>query len=357
VSANTRSPDYDRLRITVDAATGVPVHVVGTLRGRFRFELRVEHLVVDARLPAGVFALRFSPGKEVLHQDDGFRRVDLADAGARLGYAPLVPHTKPSGYAFDVAAVAGQSPAAATAVPNPPSRRVFSLSYRRGFDQFVVTTRVRGSGRWRDPFRVVGVPVHHERIRLRAGALAGVSADVVIDARTVPHLWAQTRTIVVTVSGDLSRDQLLAVAQSLRPVGAATATTCRASSLRLDVALQGATGSLAGVARLVNAGDRVCTLEGRPRVALERSDGTRLPVRVLASRPAYPPVELRPGDAADVDLFWSNWCGGTSRRLRLRLVVPHGRGTVTAVLPPGAPRCDEPRERSTLRVGWFRPPA
>jgi hypothetical protein len=359
VSANTRSLDYDRLQITVDAATGVPVHVVGTLRGRFRFELRVEHFLVDARLPGGVFALRFPPGKEVLHEDDGFRRVDLAEAGARLGYSPLVPQTTPPGYTFDAAAVAEQSPAAATAVPNPTSRRVFSLSYRRGFEQFIVTTRLRrsGSGRWRDPVGVTDVPLHHERVRLRGGALAGVWADVVIDPRALPHLWAQTRELVVTVSGDLSRDELLAVAQSLRPVGAASAASCRASRLKLGVALQGATGSLAGVARLVNAGDRTCTLEGRPRVALERSDGSPLLVRVLASRPAYPPVELRPGDAAEVGLFWSNWCGGAARGLRLRLALPHGGGALTAVLVPGAPRCDEPRERSILRVGWFRPPA
>jgi hypothetical protein len=39
---------------------------------------------------------------------------------------------------------------------------------------------------------------------------------VVIDPRTIPHLWAMTDRLVVTVSGDLSRAELIAVAEALR---------------------------------------------------------------------------------------------------------------------------------------------
>jgi hypothetical protein len=359
VSPNRLSPDYDRLAITIDAATGVPVHVVATLAGKVRSELLVEELAVDTRLPGGVFALQFPPGKEVLHEDDGFRRVDLADAAARLGYEPLVPQATPAGYRFDTAAVAQLSRAASAAVANPPSRKVFSLSYRRGFEQLVVTTRLRrsGSGRWHDPLGVQGVPLRAERMTLHGGALNGASAQVVVDPRAVPHLWALTDKLVVTVSGDLSRDELLDVAGSLRPVGAATSAGCSASELRMSVGLQGATGSLAGAARFTNAGRRTCTLEGRPRVELVRADGRALGVRVLAAGPAYPPVELRPGTAAYVHLSWSNWCGGAVGRPRLRVRLPHGGGALAAPLEPASPRCDDAHRASTLGVGWFRPPA
>jgi hypothetical protein len=189
VTPNRRFPDYDRLEITIDAATGVPVRVVAALRGKVRFEVRVEHLAVDARLRAGAFALRFPPGAEVLHEDDGFRKIDLADVRARLDYEPLVPTRIPLGYRFDGAAVAQRSLPAETAVENPPSRKVFSLSYRRGFEQVIVTTRLRrtGDGRWRDPLGLDGVPLHAERVRLHGGALDGAEALVGPDGESRRH--------------------------------------------------------------------------------------------------------------------------------------------------------------------------
>ena len=42
-----------------------------------------------------------------------------------------------------------------------------------------------------------------ERITLSDGALAGIEADLLIVPRNVPHVWALTNELVVTVSGDL----------------------------------------------------------------------------------------------------------------------------------------------------------
>jgi hypothetical protein len=44
----------------------------------------------------------------------------------------------------------------------------------------------------------------------------GLQASLVLSPHTTPHLWALTSALVVTVGGDLSRDELLAVARSLR---------------------------------------------------------------------------------------------------------------------------------------------
>jgi hypothetical protein len=52
---------------------------------------------------------------------------------------------------------------------NPPSRGVVSLSYRRGLERITITTRLRGDGRWRDPFAVEGVPAMREQVRLDRG--------------------------------------------------------------------------------------------------------------------------------------------------------------------------------------------
>jgi hypothetical protein len=213
---NRAYADFDRIDVTIDQETGIVLRAVYTLHGELQSELRVERFVVDRPLAPSTFRLRFRPGAEVLRSDEGFRRVSLARAPSVVGYGPLVPERVPDGYRLAEVAVARRSDTAQQ-VENPPSRAVVSLSYRRGFDQFLVTTRRRGSGHWRDPLGPpTGLQAHPESVTLHGGALDGVTAQLEIDPRTTPHLWALTPTLVVTVSGDLTRDELLAVAQSLR---------------------------------------------------------------------------------------------------------------------------------------------
>jgi hypothetical protein len=92
---------------------------------------------------------------------------------------------------------------------------VVSLSYRRGLDQVLVTTRLRGTGDWRDPLASPQGFVDHPQTVTLAGALAGTDARVVLSPQATPHLWALTDRLVVTVSGDLSRSELTRVADSL----------------------------------------------------------------------------------------------------------------------------------------------
>ena len=214
---NRAYADYDRLDVTIDQKTGIVLRAVYTLHGKFRSELRVVRFAVDRPLPPKTFRLVFPRGEEVLRSDEGFRRVPLRRAASTVGYAPLVPHSVPAGYRLADVAVARKPANAAQLDEEPPSRDVVSLSYRRGFDEFLVTTRRRGSGTWRDPLRPPqGSTGHPQRVRLHGGALDGITAELDVDLRTTPHLWALTPTLVVTVSGDLARDELLAVAQSLR---------------------------------------------------------------------------------------------------------------------------------------------
>jgi hypothetical protein len=101
---------------------------------------------------------------------------------------------------------------------NPPVGDVVSLSYRRGLDQFIVTTRPVGPNpsAWRDPLASgEGYPDQPEQIVIKAGALAGDEGELLIDPLAIPHVWVKTDQLVVTVSGDLTRDELLRVVQSL----------------------------------------------------------------------------------------------------------------------------------------------
>ena len=52
-------------------------------------------------------------------------------------------------------------------------------------------------------------------VHVSEGALRGAQAGLVLDPRSLPHLWALTDRLVVTVSGDLSRSELLRLAGSL----------------------------------------------------------------------------------------------------------------------------------------------
>jgi hypothetical protein len=220
---NAIVPEFtgDRFDITVDRETGMPVSVVERKNGAVLRELRVENLAVNADLPARTFRLDFPRGAEVSRSHDGFRRVDLRKVSAVVGYEPLVPTWVPDGYEAPGVAVATKGGPTGVEAGNPESRMVVSLVYRRGFDQFLVTTRLArpsgAAGVWNDPLATgEGFVDRREQVALRRGALRGARAEVIIVPRGLPHLWALDDALVVTVAGDLSRAELLGVAESLK---------------------------------------------------------------------------------------------------------------------------------------------
>lgn len=216
---NTIVPDLsgDHLAITVDRATGMPVRIVESKHGAMLRELSIEHLALNPSLPASTFELALPAGADVMRSDDGFRHVPLDQVAADVGYRPLVPSWVPDGYRLADVAVARQATPTGKGGSNPPSRMVVSLSYRRGIDQFVVTTRLRGGGIWTDPLASpTGYTDTPTPITVGAGALAATDAQVVISAHTVPHMWTLSDRLVVTVGGDLTRPQLARIADSLQ---------------------------------------------------------------------------------------------------------------------------------------------
>jgi hypothetical protein len=207
----------DHLQLTVDRQTGFPVRVVVSRDGRTLYQTRLEDLTVNPPVPEHAFSLTFPPGKQVSRTDFGFRRVALDNARRIVGYAPLVPASIPHGYHLSEIMVSRKpSPAVNN---NPPAGDIVSLSYRRGLGQFIVTTRPAGSHprAWHDPMGTGGGYAQRpERVTFSSGALAGREGHLVISPFAAPHVWALTGKLVVTVSGDLSRAELMQVAGSLR---------------------------------------------------------------------------------------------------------------------------------------------
>jgi hypothetical protein len=215
---NAIVPEFsgDHFQITVDRDTGLPVRVVEMKGGAILHEVRLDDLRVDAALPADEFRLAFPARAEVARSDDGFRRTSLDRVADTVGYRPLVPGSLPAGFALSEVAVARVAAPTGKEGGNPESRMVVSLAYRNGFDELLVTTRLRGSGEWTDPLATgEGFVDHAQPVTLDHGALAGSTAYVLVAPRGVPHLWVETSDQVLTVSGDLSREQLIHLAESL----------------------------------------------------------------------------------------------------------------------------------------------
>lgn len=213
------SPNH--LSVTVDQQTGFPVRVVASHEGRRLWATRVENLTVNAPVPDNAFWVRFPPGAEVFRTDAGFHRVPLEDVEARVGYAPLLPSDVPPGYELDSVFVSNEPSLTGTEGGNPPVADIVSAVYRRGLDQFLVTTRPTGGdrARWDDPLATgEGYVDDPESVTFSAGALAREHGELLIDPLATPHVWAATEQLVVTVSGDLTRRELLDVAESLAKV-------------------------------------------------------------------------------------------------------------------------------------------
>lgn len=210
-----------RLTVTVDEHTGLPVavHQAGSPASLGSSDLRITGLQVNHPLPRRTFTIAFPAGAAVSHEDFGFRRVRLAQAASLAGYRPLVPQALPGGLRLSQVSFAQRTGATAGGA-NPPSRKVVSLAYRRGFEQAVITTRLTGAapGRWRDPFQTPGGPTGAtQRVTLTSGALDGARAYVVVEPGSAPHLWVVGHGLVVTIAGDLSAAELIHTAESLQP--------------------------------------------------------------------------------------------------------------------------------------------
>lgn len=211
------SPNH--LTVTVDRTTGFPLRVVARNDGRRLWVTRIEDLHVNASVEEDTFRLAFPPEVEVFRSDAGFRRVALNEVEERVGYAPLVPGSLPRGFELAEVAVSNNPSPTGTEGGNPPARDVVSLAYRRGLDRLLVTTRPVGDdpSRWSDPLATgEGFVDRPERVRFDSGALQGERGELLIDPLAIPHVWGIGDGLVVTVSGDADRAQLLQVAGSLQ---------------------------------------------------------------------------------------------------------------------------------------------
>jgi len=163
---------------------------------------------------AGAFAgPRLRPGFE--RADYGFRRTAPAHASGPLSYTPLLPSRLPPGYRL---AVSGWAPRSSRTGPEgsiPPRRQLFAAVYRRGLERIDVSQRLSGGRDWpADPFGAECRFQFSERARV-----GGRPAFYGAGPETTPHLYWRAGSLLHTVSGPYPKATLVAIAESLRPLG------------------------------------------------------------------------------------------------------------------------------------------
>jgi hypothetical protein len=202
------------------------------LHGDVVRDVRLTHVRLDVPVTDAEFEPAFPEGVKVEVDDEGFDRVTLEQAAHAFGYTPLGAGDLPEGFAFSVAAAADKASFFIMTGPGDAeheywrtTRDVTQLEYRDGFFSFTVTTRPEEGmhdALLADPFtRDPGALADRGPLRavtLSGGALSGVTAKYAVPSLGEPHLWAFHDGLLVTVSGDLTEEQLLAVANGLEPL-------------------------------------------------------------------------------------------------------------------------------------------
>ncbi|HZL63981.1 MAG TPA: hypothetical protein VFD50_03415 [Thermoleophilia bacterium] len=239
--------------IAIDARTRMPLRISGYWGNG---ELRIDSAAYAARPPASAFVLHRPPAgqtheqsEDLLGPPETFPGLPFDSAAAMKkavdGMAAF-PGWVPRGFALQVGA--STVPSGSVELPprfgTPPKfipDIVVSLAYRRGFDAAYVTVRpdprldqkayegVPGTKKrvrvdTSDPFVTTvspqdrpGLRAHTADVRLTAGAYAGSVAHIVVDPGYWPHLWVRKGPWVATVAGDLTRAEMVRIAESLAP--------------------------------------------------------------------------------------------------------------------------------------------
>jgi hypothetical protein len=236
---------YERLVVTVDKGTGLPVRRQMYVAGKVLEEMLLMNLKVDVQVPESTLTLEFPKGAFLDDEgsigrrvDHGFRSVALDEVETAIGRAPMVPTLLPRGYELTRAAVKQQDTFSDEEHGEfekdsywymnkaQTGRAIVALRYGRGFEALAISTRVLDPDVTSEQFSIDTDPFIGRRwpgsldartaIELTSGVFDGGKGFVVVAPLTVPHLWAVKDGVLLMVGGDASAEQLLAIANSIQ---------------------------------------------------------------------------------------------------------------------------------------------
>ena len=204
----------------VDQASGVLLELTRRVGDLVVTRFTASDVVVGAQRDRSRYQLDPPPGSKRTPVSLGFMQLTL-DEASRISYGPLlVPSRVPDGFTLESVSLDRDVPSpTGPEGMNPPAREVVAMTWWNGASRFTVTLRPSGGEQWNDPFGAEGMVPDAQPVHLVLPSRPPLDGEVIVGAPLVPHLWGTTGKVIVTVSGDLSRPELEAVAGSLRPHG------------------------------------------------------------------------------------------------------------------------------------------
>jgi hypothetical protein len=207
----------------VDQAGGVLLTLTESSNGRIVRRLTATEVTVSDQIDRARYRLEPPAGARKSEFSSGFAARSLDQAAAEVPYDLLVPGFVPDGFTLDWspgAVTVNRDVATPTGVEgsNAPTKPVTAMTWRLGAQKFTVELRPSNNlPDWGDPFGAEGMVADAQPVRIELPGRPALEGTVVVDGPLIPHLWGISGDVVVTVSGDLSRDELQQVAASLRP--------------------------------------------------------------------------------------------------------------------------------------------
>lgn len=199
----TETDDGVEVAYAVDADELTPVRLIWSVDGTTVRELRFSDVALDVGDSSFTQSL---PTDAPPAEDRGFARVLITEVANRTELTPLTPDYLPDGFG-----------PAGVAVHEDP--RIAVLRYARGPQEILVTVRpspVEAGQTWDDPFRRGEDEVTPVELALDEGPFRGTTALQVSGGMALPSVWWADGELAVTVSGDLTTEELGRVARSLR---------------------------------------------------------------------------------------------------------------------------------------------
>ncbi|MGH8991082.1 MAG: hypothetical protein ACRDZ7_06085 [Acidimicrobiia bacterium] len=200
----------------VDRETGVLLTMISDVNGRIFQAIEARTVQESATVDRSRFSFHTDPSKTSTFSR-GFKPVSKEAASAAVPYDVLVPEDVPEGFDLDTITLNRDVPTGTGAEGmNPPVADVVAMQWRKGFLSFTVTLRPVSGQEWDDPFGREGFALKRVPLRAELPGREPLAGSLVVDAGGPPHLWGITSDIVVTAAGDLTAEEFLRLARSLR---------------------------------------------------------------------------------------------------------------------------------------------
>jgi len=209
-----------KLDVVVDQETGLILQVTRYQNGISPSMIEtVNDLKIGVTTSAADFQLAKPAGVQATSRDFGFRRANVSQAAAAVGYDVLLPSDAGGKGLHDLAYAISSNPREGGSSDRLPIYHdVVSARYGNGLDAAVVSTRRGDQAEVPDLYRKISDSLAAPRtLRLSHGALAGTTAYLSAGPTQHAYVWAAYKGLIVQVMSPEGATAALSLANALTP--------------------------------------------------------------------------------------------------------------------------------------------